>query len=112
MLNRLPKDPGSFAELTADLGNPSCAQIAKALGVSVRTVERWRRGKTPRVALLSLWWLSREGHSAWDCEMANRTTLALQTTDALWRELKRSRGRAHLGHEITVTPASNERRFA
>ncbi|WIT11129.1 hypothetical protein PFX98_19820 [Paucibacter sediminis] len=112
MLNRLPKDPGNLAQLMADLGHPSCARIAKALGVSVRTVERWKRGKTPRVALLSLWWLSREGHSVWDCEMSNRTRLAIQTNEALWRELRRSRGREHLGAEFKARPASNERHFA
>jgi len=110
MLNRLPKNPGNLAQLMADLGHPSCAQIAKALGVSVRTVERWRRGKTPRVALLSLWWLSREGHSAWDCEMANRTALALMTNKALWDERrKQSRDRDHQPVFRTIRPANAER---
>jgi len=91
MLNRLPKDTGTLTEILADIGNPKTVKIAKALGVSRRTVERWKAGKTPRVALLSLWWLSREGHSTWDAEMHNRTMLALGLHDSLWRELRKLR---------------------
>ncbi|MFH7043960.1 hypothetical protein ABT392_16810 [Paucibacter sp. JuS9] len=91
MLNRLPKWPGELAEILADIGNPPAAKIAKALGVSKRTVERWKHGKTPRVALLSLWWLSREGHSVWDCEMQNLTALTAATNAALWQTVKYGR---------------------
>jgi len=45
MLNRLPKWPGEWADLLAEIGNPKPAQIAKALGVSKRTVERWNSTK-------------------------------------------------------------------
>lgn len=96
MLNRLPKDPGTWADLVAQLGHPTAPEIARALGVARRTVERWNCGKAPRSARLSLWWLSHEGHSTWDAEMANRTALAVQTADALWREVGRLR--SELGH--------------
>lgn len=89
MLNRLPKDPGTWADLVAQIGAPSAAQIARALGVSRRTVERWNREEAPRHARLCLWWLSHEGHSVWDSEMANRTALAFQVKNALWREVSR-----------------------
>lgn len=91
MLNKLPKRPGTLADLLADLGDPSNLEIARALGVSARTVQRWRAGRAPRMALLSLWWLSREGHSLWDCEMERRTRIALTQADALWREVRRLR---------------------
>jgi transcriptional regulator with XRE-family HTH domain len=87
MLNRLPKDPPKFADLVRDLGSPKDLAISRALGVSERTVRRWMRGKAPRSAVLSLWWLSQEGHSTWDAEMHNRTCLAIQTNEALWREI-------------------------
>lgn len=92
MLNRLPREAPSFAELVRDIGSPKPAALAKALDVSERTIHRWMRGKAPRAARLSLWWLSFEGHSTWDAEMANRTALALATNDSLWRavgELRR-----------------------
>lgn len=91
MLNRLPKYAGTLADLLADLGQPKPAAVARALGVSERTVQRWIKSGAPRTALLSLWWLSRAGHDEWDCEMANRTSLALQTNRALWSEVARLR---------------------
>lgn len=77
MLNRLPKEPGSFAEIEVDIGtNPADApQLARALGVSERTIWRWRRSGAPRVARLALWWLTRNGLSTWDAEAFNRVTM-------------------------------------
>lgn len=99
MLNRLPSDTASFRELAADLGltTTDTRRIARALDVSERTVRRWWASNAPRSARLALWWLSREGHSTWDCEMHNRTTLALETNRSLWaavRELDRAVSRA------------------
>lgn len=93
MLNRLPKYAGSFAELLEELGLQAAdtPQIAKALDVSESTVWRWKRHGAPRIACLSLWWLSREGHGTWDAEMANRTALTAQWNAALWRELGKRR---------------------
>lgn len=47
-------------------------RLAARLGVSPRTIRRWINGKAPRVASLSLWWLSRQGYSEWECEMERR----------------------------------------
>lgn len=66
MINRLPRWLPTFAELIEDLGlRPEThPAVARALGVSERTIRRWIAGKAPRVARLSLWWLSRYGYSA------------------------------------------------
>ncbi|MBN8504879.1 MAG: hypothetical protein J0L58_10390 [Burkholderiales bacterium] len=88
MLNRLPVWLPELPELLADLGSPAPASVAKALDVSITTVRRWKRTRrAPKTALLALWWLSRWGQSEWDAEMANRTRLAIQTNEALWREI-------------------------
>lgn len=94
MLNRLPKNPGTLDDLAADLGvGPNdWPKVAKALGVSVRTLRRWRTGKTPRVALLSLWWLSREGYSTWDAEAFNLCQLHQAHARSLSDEVNRLRG--------------------
>lgn len=90
-------------------------RIARALGVSTATIWRWKRTNAPRAALLALWWLSREGYSVWDCEMANRTSLALKTLEAMWRQLRsdklalRSTDLRPVGQ--TYGPPANERRF-
>lgn len=116
MLNRLPTWLPSLQELMTDLGlNASdVPKIAKALGVSERTAWRWKAGQAPRMALLSLWWLSRWGHSEWDCEMFNRTQLAIQSRDAVWREVRRLRdaarvtGAGQLGQVGRPRRAANE----
>lgn len=117
MLNRLPSGTGSFEDLLADLGLTArdTPRIARALGVSERTVWRWKKTNAPRMALLSLWWLSREGHSTWDCEMFNRTQLALAMNRSLWQhigELKRKPGTptAAVSDFRHYGPAANEAR--
>ncbi len=115
MLNRLPKETPTFAELRRDLGNPKACELSKALGVSRRTIDRWTEGGSPRAARLALWWLSQWGHSAWDCEMQNRTALAVQTNEALWREVRMLRSRTPAFEGATQAELDDEgwpRRFA
>lgn len=90
MINRLPSDTASFRELADDLGlsTSDTPRIARALGVSESTVWRWWKTGAPKTARLALWWLSREGHSAWDCEMHNRNQLALQLASSLYPDLR------------------------
>lgn len=77
MLNRLPKEPGSFAEIEVDIGTKpmDAPKLAKALGVSVRTIWRWRKAGAPRMARLALWWLTRNGQATWDAEAYNRVRM-------------------------------------
>lgn len=64
MLPRLPRSVPPAAVLLADLGDPTAASLADSLGVSVRTVWRWReRDEWPRAALLALYFASRWGWS-------------------------------------------------
>ena len=92
MLNRLPRYVPSFADLLADMGSPGRdhRQVARALGVSERTIRRWIAGKAPRVARLSLWWLSRQGYNEWDCEMRRRAYLPAALARAVIDEARRS----------------------
>ncbi len=94
MLNRLPRDPGDFESLLQSIGCSSWTpeRIGEALGVSGRTVRRWRKsGQAPRMALLSVWWLSDAGHAVWDAELATRSRLALDVARVLWAEVGRLR---------------------
>ncbi|MFN3812168.1 MAG: helix-turn-helix domain-containing protein [Roseateles asaccharophilus] len=114
MLNRLPSDTGSFEDLLADLGlGPSdTARIARALGVSESTVWRWKRSGAPKTARLALWWLSREGHSMWDAEMANRTQLAAATNAALWRRVAGLDGARRQPSPARSSSAANDWAFS
>lgn len=93
MLKHLPEWLPELGELMLDLGLKSAdvPDLARTLGVTERTVWNWKRHGAPKMALLSLWWLSRWGHSYWDCEMERRTRLALDQADSLWREVRRLR---------------------
>lgn len=87
MLNRLPRRTPQFRALIADVCPTSTdAEIAEALGVSTRTVSRWKKTGAPRMALLALWWLSRWGHSAWDAEMSTRSEIAWTVVTAWARQ--------------------------
>jgi hypothetical protein len=85
MLNRLPTQTPPLADMLADLGGPSAPDLARALDVHPRTVARWLADdQAPRTACLSVWWLTRWGFSAVDCELWNAAQLAFSERDA-WR---------------------------
>jgi hypothetical protein len=55
-----------------DLGGRNVEQLAKHLGVSTRTIKRWRsRGHAPRAVLLALFWETTWGRSAVNCQAEN-----------------------------------------
>lgn len=71
--------------LLSDLGNPAPAVVAKALGVSVRSVYGWQaQGAAPRPAALAIFWETRWGRSVVDCRAVN----GQQTAQAYARALE------------------------
>jgi len=104
MLNRLPRSVPDLQTLLDDLAvtTADMPKLARALGVSERTVWRWKAKKAPRMALLALWWLSREGHSHWDCEAARLTRDALAYNAALKAEVARLQRLIRLDGAITA----------
>lgn len=88
MLILIPKSVPSLALLLEDLGNPAPAKVAKALGVSLRTVQRWVAiGEAPRAAMLALFWVTRWGQSAVDAETYNCNQMHAQMARALRDEV-------------------------
>lgn len=91
MLNRLPKDMPSLKEMMADCGNAKPRDVAKALGVSERTVISWLSvGSAPRPALLALFWMTRWGMQWADVEVFNLAQLHIAMSEALKCELGRA----------------------
>jgi hypothetical protein len=87
-LTRAPRSLPIWHAILADLGNPHPRQVAKVLGVGIRTVYRWNRtGNAPRAAALALFWLTRWGHSAVHTQAVNDAILAAQLAASLRREL-------------------------
>lgn len=84
--------------------------VAKALDVSERTVQRWLHSGGPRLARLALFWLSLEGMSFWDAELHSRFVVAVQTNQALWREVRQLREQA--SRQLVDQPPIQRRRSA
>lgn len=92
MLSRLPLAIPAASVLLADLGHPSTPDLAAALGVSVRTVWRWRESDAwPRAARLSLFFASSWGWSAVECDARRSVEVWRQLADAQGRELRELR---------------------
>ena len=61
----------NVATLLADIPYTS-RQVARHLGLSEATIRRYQRlGQAPRPVMLALFWETRWGRSAADCEAAN-----------------------------------------
>ncbi|AVS74484.1 hypothetical protein [Paracidovorax cattleyae] len=80
-----PRALPALSQLLPDLGNPSPAELARYLGVSVRTAYGWKAlDRAPRAVLLALFWESSYGLSTLDCELHN--------TAMVWKNLSESQG--------------------
>lgn len=72
MLNRIPTQLPSLGQMLADIGNPSAAELARALGISDRTARGWiTANSAPRPACIALFWLTKWGQSAINAETVN-----------------------------------------
>ena len=88
MLNRLPRQVPPLATMLEDLGNPTAQQLARALGVSTRTVQRWHaQGEAPRPVLLAIFWLTRWGRSQVHCDAVNEAATYAGLAQALQRRV-------------------------
>ncbi len=76
MLNRLPRHMPPFTAMLADIGSPSVKEIARALQVKETTVRKWlREDQAPHPVMLAVFWITRWGVSAIDCEAHNAAIL-------------------------------------
>lgn len=90
MLYRLPKAMPPLCAMVDDIGNPHPRDLARALGVSTRTVYHWlKHDNAPRPVLLSLFWVTRWGHQWLDTDLFNLMRLQTGLADARARELAR-----------------------
>lgn len=67
-----PRSLPALQTMLDDLGGRTVEQLAKHLGVSTRTVKRWRaRGGAPRAVMLALFWETTWGRSTVNCQAEN-----------------------------------------
>ncbi len=101
-LGQAPRALPIWQTILEDLGRPHPAQVARILGVGVRTVYRWNRtGQAPRTACLALYWLTRWGRSEVHAQAVNDATVAVGLAQALQTELDRTR--LELAHVLALS---------
>lgn len=87
MLNRLPKVIMPLSMILGEIGNPKPRELARALGVSERTVFRWiKDDDAPKAVLLSLFWLTKWGQDIVNCDAGNDARLQAAIAAGLRRE--------------------------
>jgi hypothetical protein len=92
MLDRQPKLMPSLADMLADLGHPSAKTVAKALGISQRTVYHWMQaGCAPRPAMLALFWVTKWGMQWVEADLFNLAQNHMGLSQAMQRELVQAR---------------------
>lgn len=104
-----PRQVPIWPTLLDDLCQPSDRALAKVLGLSVRTVQRYRRtGHAPRSVCLALYWLTSYGRNQVHTQAHNDAVLAVSLVKSLEREVQSLRDQ--LAHVMTLadTGAANE----
>ena len=98
-LHLLPRDIPPLKLMLEDIGCPPPAVIAKALGVHLRTVERWlQQDRAPRAVLLALFFTTRWGQSAVNCQAENDARFYFGYAASLRNELDKANAQlARLG---------------
>lgn len=105
---RAPGQTPSIETLLADLPTSDARLIARHLGVTARTLDRWRRtGNAPRLAHLALFWETRWGLSVAHCDAVNGERVALGLARALERECAMLRARIAYLEEVGDFGAAN-----
>lgn len=88
MLNRLPKAVPPLGVMVRDIGNPHPRELARALGVSTRTVYHWlKQDDAPRPVMLSIFWVTRWGQQWLDVDLFNYARAQTGVAEALARQL-------------------------
>ena len=92
MLHRLPRALPPAALMLEDLGHPTAEALAAGLGVSARTVQRWRGAdEWPRLPRLALFYASRWGWTLIESEALHTLHTHRALVSALQQELELSR---------------------
>lgn len=88
---RTPRQMPPFSVLLEQTQTPT-SLIAKHLGVTERTVQRWAQtDRAPRAALAALFWETNAGRAAADCELWNWAQLQIFKADCLQRKNEKLR---------------------
>ena len=92
-IEQAPRQVPDWRLLMDDLCQPPPARVARALGLGLRTVQRYNRtGAAPRVVCLAVFWLTSWGRNAVHTQAHNDAALLAGYVGSLRRELDDLRG--------------------
>lgn len=92
MLALMPRQVPPLGVILANIGNPGPRALARALGVSERSAQRWiAADEAPLPVLLALFWLTSWGASQVECQAVNAAAVHAQLVAALRAENDRLR---------------------
>jgi hypothetical protein len=104
-----PRSLPIWQTILDDLGRPPAPRIARALGLSVRTVHRYNAaGSAPRVVCLSLFWLTRWGRSSVNAQAINDALVGVQLARSLAADLEQLRVQVRYLEALGTSGAANE----
>jgi hypothetical protein len=95
-----------------DIGRPSAKEIARAFKVSEATVKKWMRADAaPHAVMLAVFWITRWGISAIDCEAHNAAIMSaglarsrLEAIESLEKKIQRLAQIANFGSANDPAP--------
>lgn len=88
-IEQAPRHVPDWHLLMDDLCQPPPARVARVLGLSLRTVQRYNQtGNAPRVACLAVFWLTRWGRNAVHTQAHNDAVLMAGYVASLRREIE------------------------
>jgi hypothetical protein len=109
VLNRLPRQIPPLSWLLDDIGNPKPREVARALGVSERSVKGWiTRDEAPVPVLLSLFWLTRWGRQSVDADAHNAACMHATMAALLRDELTELNARIQRLGRIADSGSAND----
>jgi hypothetical protein len=108
-IDHAPTNVPYWHSLMEDLCNPSAQRVAKVLGLSRRTVQRYNSsGYAPRCACLAVFWLSSWGRNAVHTQAHNDAVLMASYVAGLRSEIARLEAQTSHLLQIGDFGAANE----
>lgn len=108
-IEQMPSQVPIWHLLMDDLCKPPAARVAKVLGLSLRTVQRYNAtGEAPRVVCLAVFWLTRWGRSAVHTQAHNDAQLLASYVDGLRREMATLRSQVEHLRQIGDFGSAND----
>ncbi len=108
-IEQMPSQVPIWHLMMQDLCQPPPARVAKVLGLSLRTVQRYNStGEAPRVVCLAVFWLTQWGRNAVHTQAHNDAQLMVGYVESLRREVEAMHGQVEHLRQIGEFGSAND----